>query len=390
MRASGGTADPDFLALATRLQGPLVDWLSDHGFDMVEDAPRAAPGRAGEGTPRTYWGPEGGRSILNVLSPMLEAHRASGRIDLLLETPAEALIIEEGRVTGVRTANGRAFLGEAVLLTSGGYGANPALFARIHDGATLWSGSYAHATGKGLELGLAAGGLLIYADRFLPNFGGVIDPTVSPPRYRAPGGLAPSTRPPWEIVVNAEGARFHPEDAPNEAARAAALMNQTDARAWVIYDEAIRRSAPSIFSYFPAAKAASFYGPGGPVVRADSLAALAKACGIAAGGLQRTVADYNASVASGVDPLGRRHMPRTIAAAPYYALPIAAYTVRTPGGLKVDIDFRVLDASARPIPGLYAAGEILGALLSGPGARGMSLGPALAFGKHLGERLPVA
>lgn len=239
MRASGGQADAVFLALATRLMGPLVDWLCEHGFDMADEVPRPVPGAPATATPRTYWGRVGGRSILDVFAPMLAAHVVAGRIDLRLRTEAADLLSTDGAVTGLVSSAGLRLEGRSVLLTSGGYAANPELFARIHPGSALVSDAYPFGLGRGLEMGLAAGGVLVR--------GGALTPPVD--------------------------------------------------------GSPIRRSV---------------------------------------------------------------------------------------GGLRVDADLRVVGAGGAPIPGLYAAGEILGGLFSGAaGARGMSLGPALAFGKYLGERLPV-
>ena len=61
----------------------------------------------------------------------------------------------------------------------------------------------------------------------------------------------------------------------------------------------------------------------------------------------------------------------------------------SPTGLRVDKQLRVLRESGRPIPNLYAAGEVLGfGRTSGDAfVGGLSLTPALTFGKILGERL---
>jgi tricarballylate dehydrogenase len=45
---------------------------------------------------------------------------------------------------------------------------------------------------------------------------------------------------------------------------------------------------------------------------------------------------------------------------PFHAYPIISANVFTFGGLKVDTEARVLNGDGRPIPGLYAAGEIIG------------------------------
>ena len=375
MRQGRPGADPAFVWLACELQGPLIDWLEDAGFEMAAEAPRP---------PRTHWGVEEGRSILKALRPLLDAHVAAGRIDLVLNTEVAELASEYGAVVGVATQDGRQVLGRSVVLATGGYGSNPALFARLHRGAVAASGAHPAARGDGLVLGLSAGGALVRGDGPAANFGGVLDRALTPPRYRSPGGLTAEDRPPWEIVVNRAGERFYPEDTHDAEARARLLLAQPGGQAWAVYDEAIRREAPSLFRHFDAAKAESFYGPEGSIVSASSLGALAGAAGIEAAGLAWTVAAYNRAVTKGEDALGRRHLPKRIEAPPFHALPIMAYTVRSTVGLKVDLELRVLDDGGRPIPGLRAVGEVLGDLVGG-----MSLGSALAFGKYLGGRLPV-
>jgi succinate dehydrogenase/fumarate reductase flavoprotein subunit len=50
-------------------------------------------------------------------------------------------------------------------------------------------------------------------------------------------------------------------------------------------------------------------------------------------------------------------------------------------GVATDADARVLDAEARPVPGLYACGNDMASVMNGayPGP-GITLGPALTFG----------
>lgn len=387
MRISKGTSDAPFLAMAVQLQGPFIDWLMDEGFEMEADMPRILHGHEAYDRARTYWGREEGLSILKVLARLLDEQIAQGRVDLSLETDVDGLIVGDDGVAGV-TAGGQDFHGRAVILATGGYGANPELFARLHEGATLWPGSYRHATGRGIELGLQAGGTLVHVEKFLPNFGGVLDHTLDPPRYRSPGGLVPQDRMPWEIIVNLDGERFLAEDNDSADERSAVMMAQPRSCGFVIYDQPIRDQAPSIFSYFPPDKAERFYDPEGSIVSADSLDDLAARCGIDGAALKATVEDYNRAVDSGRDRLGRRHMPRRIETAPFYALPIASYTVRGFAGLRVDTGFRVLDADGATIGGLHAIGEVLGSHLSGKGGvGGMALSPALAFGRLLGETI---
>ena len=71
-------------------------------------------------------------------------------------------------------------------------------------------------------------------------------------------------------------------------------------------------------------------------------------------------------------------------APPYYGYAVACGITFTFGGLHVDDDARVLDPAGRPLPGLYAAGELVGGLFSGnyPGGSGLTAGAV--YGRRAG------
>jgi succinate dehydrogenase/fumarate reductase flavoprotein subunit len=62
-------------------------------------------------------------------------------------------------------------------------------------------------------------------------------------------------------------------------------------------------------------------------------------------------------------------------------------TRKNMGGLLIDLDCRVLDANGKPIPGLFAAGEVagLGGLNGKAGLEGTFLGPSLVQGRRAGR-----
>ena len=70
---------------------------------------------------------------------------------------------------------------------------------------------------------------------------------------------------------------------------------------------------------------------------------------------------------------------------PFVAFPVTCGITFTFGGVRVDADARVLDRAGRPIPGLYAAGELVGGLFfhNYPGGSGLTAGAV--FGRRAGR-----
>ena len=157
----------------------------------------------------------------------------------------------------------------------------------------------------------------------------------------------------------------------------------------MIFDETVLDRAPDLLPAWGADGVRARAGNSPPVFRGDSLQDLAAVAGIDPTGLDSSVSSYNAAVDGAPDELGRRHLPLPIETPPFYAVENHATTLRTPAGVTVDGMLRVLDAEGRPFGGLYAAGEVLGsAVFSGGGAAaGMSITPAMSFGRLLGPSL---
>ncbi|MGC5015832.1 FAD-dependent oxidoreductase [Streptosporangium sp. DT93] len=393
MRISRNTADPHLVRLAVDHAPATIEWLMASGFDMHPDAPAVLHFHEPYLLPRTYWGRDGGRSVLEVLLPAFERACAGS---VTMEYGAELVafrVAGPGRVAGVtiRDRDG-AFQdvdAENVILTSGGYAGNPELFPRLTSGAPLAGPASPDAAGSGLMAAVAAGGRVRGQERFLPTYGGVLREgstweTVGLDDYPA---LTPQSRPPWEIHVNTRGERFVAEDAPSVDDRENALLAQPGLRFWVVYDAAIRRSAPALFPTWDDAGLDRAFEGHPSFVAAGDLTELARAAGMDPGRLNGTVALYNAAVASGADPLGRVHLPAPIAEPPYYAVLNHGTTLKSPAGLAVDGRLRVLGPEG-PFANLWAAGEVIGgSTLSGRSfVSGMSVTPALGFGRMLGRR----
>jgi tricarballylate dehydrogenase len=124
---------------------------------------------------------------------------------------------------------------------------------------------------------------------------------------------------------------------------------------------------------------------------------LAEKLGLPAACLVSTVERYNAACQPGewkpleLDGLRTRDLnpPKSnwalpIERAPFHAYPIMSANVFTFGGVKVDGNARVLDHDGEPIPGLYAAGEVIG-LFWGTYTGATSVLKGLVFGRLAGR-----
>jgi len=71
--------------------------------------------------------------------------------------------------------------------------------------------------------------------------------------------------------------------------------------------------------------------------------------------------------------------------APFEAYAVTCGLTFTFGGLKIDSAARVIDTDGRTIPGLYAAGELVGGLFYFNYPRGSGLMNGAVFGRIAGE-----
>ncbi|MDX2225302.1 MAG: FAD-binding protein, partial [Rhodospirillaceae bacterium] len=245
------------------------------------------------------------------------------------------------------------------------------------------------AQGVGLTMGLAAGGYLRGGDKYLCTFGSVLQHRAFPAPLEVAVMLYPNMRQPWEIFVNARGARFVREDHPSVDHREKALLAQPGHRHFIVFDQEILDKAPPIAPTWPRQKLDAAFNAHPMFVKADTLGELAARAGLDAPVLAKSVADYNAAQAAGSDRLGRNHMPLPIARPPFYAIAVQGFTVKSCAGLGIDTRMRVLKPGGAPIPNLYAVGEVIGGgNTSGDSfVNGMMVTPALTFGRMLGQSI---
>ncbi len=397
MRVCRHTADPKLLRLAVDEAPHTLDWLDDLGFAFDPTTPKLVFGHVPYQTPRTYWGTERAFSIFKVLKPLWDRYVDSGQITVKLGHAMQSLVVDNDRVIGlVADKNGEniTFVGKNVVLTTGGYAANPAFFAKVHpQRPRLLSTAALTSTGDGIIVAQQVGGVFRGAEQHISSLGGIEAESGSGRvDYWTLWGMffTAKYRPPREIYVNANGQRFLNEDELDPDARERIIAQQPGERFWAIFDDASIDKGDGLIRDWDgdqiraAAQSEKF------AWRANTLAELADKTGLPAKALQITVAEYNQAVGRRTDPaFGRHTLADPIAQAPFYALLTYTSSLISFGGLHVDEHLQVLDAQGLPITGLYAAGEILGAGATSGNAfcGGMLITPALSFGRILGRQL---
>ena len=76
--------------------------------------------------------------------------------------------------------------------------------------------------------------------------------------------------------------------------------------------------------------------------------------------LTQTVEAYNSGIAAGEPDPFKRGYTAELKDGPYYIMQTVARFATSLGGVNVSNDFEVLDVNEQPVPGLYAAGEVVG------------------------------
>ena len=182
------------------------------------------------------------------------------------------------------------------------------------------------------------------------------------------------------ILVNGLGQRYIPEDSYPSHIGQSTLIRQAN-EAFLIIDESALEEANNSVSSSAAMRSVP------PTWVAESVEELESEIGFPAGVLQATVEVYNRHAKDGADPLLGK---KTQWVKPIGA-PLAAYDLRnrtggfTLGGLRTDLDSRVVHVSGDPIPGLFAAGRCTSGISAGGYVSGASLGDGSFYGRRAGR-----
>ena len=394
-RVTQNRTDPALCETLVRSSFPTLRWMRDKGVRFQPIYGRQAFKVDGKfkfwgGLTVEAWG--GGPGLVAALT---KACQAQG-IDIRYESRAVRLLSDGRAVRGVevKTPERRYPLGgTTVILASGGFEADPEMRTRyLGPGWELAKvrGSRFNS-GDGIKMALSIGASpagnwsgchAVGWDFNAPEFGDL-----------AVGDGFQKHSYPFGVMVNADGKRFVDEGADfrnyTYAKYGRVILAQPSNFAWQIFDSKVLHLLRDEYRIRQVTKR-----------RAETLEALARQLdGVDEAAFLAEIRAYNAAVRRDIpfNPNvkdGRRTeglaVPKSNWANPLEDPPFEAYQVGcgitfTFGGLRIDAGARVLDQDLRPIPGLYAAGELVGGLFyfNYPGGTGLMSGAV--FGKLAGS-----
>ena len=362
--------------------GDAVRWggfANERNWDQCELDSRARRGLLGAG-----------QGLIGQFLVAYLRHGGTIRVD----AGVESLIVENGRVVGVRTVGGepiRARLG--VVLASGGYEGNPDLVQRF-EGLPDWMNPFV-PTNQGDAMVMATElGAAVY--RSSVNHSLLVGCSVpgDPAQFYSIGlrGM------PWPgaIAVNEQGERFCDELSFQDVVMGFQKFDRGRHRhvnlpAFMIFDDRFRQLYP-IAGGRPGASAPEW------VVRADTIAEIAGKLGIDAAGLEQTILTFNRDAAEGNDrafgrgkslfsksTAGDAGARKSTQLAPLETAPFYGVRLKVGGicsaGVLTDTHGAVRHVRGHTIPGLYACGNASSPADTGVGYQGgTSLGSGAIFG----------
>ncbi|RMI04841.1 FAD-binding protein [Cellulomonas triticagri] len=328
-------------------------------------------------------------------------------VPLWLSSPLESLLVEDGRVVGVRvTRDGRPVTVRAtrgVMLASGGFDHNVEWRQKFHgiDGSP--SGNPGNL-GAPIALAQAAGAAVELMDDAW--WGASVAAPPGEAGANGPTFLVGERSLPYSIMVDARGARFANESESYVDLGHHMLEHDPDGPYWLVAET--RHARRYLRNYALDPRATKALREAGMAVTAPSLAELARGMGVDPGTFRDTVQRFNGFARSGVDgDFGRGNSAYDryygdptvhpnpnlgpLERGPFTAFQVVIGDLGTKGGVVTDVDGRALREDGSVIDGLYAAGNcsasVMGRTYPGPGS---TIGPAAVFGMRAARRMARA
>lgn len=328
-----------------------AEWLKDYINMTFEDRQMFFGGHSVE---RSLV-PQGATGVEMISKLLAKAEELN--IPILYETPATELIVDKGRVTGVKAVSEDkeyTFLAkDGVILATGGFGSNLEMRVKYNKDVdeNILSTNTVGITGDGITMAEKIGAQLEDMP-FIQTYP-TCDPISGALLYfgdvRLVGG---------SILVNQEGKRFV-EELERRDVISMAIKNQTGNAAYQFCDEAQVKLSGVAEHH---ADEVNYLFNNKLLVKADTIKEAADFFGIDAAELEKTVAKYNQYAKDGKDLEFNKRGKLTPfeAKGPFYIMKAVPAVHHTMGGVKIDENARVINTKGEVIKGLYGAGEVTG------------------------------
>ncbi|KAJ7668470.1 fumarate reductase [Mycena polygramma] len=374
-------ARDDLIQVLTGRSGDAVNWLQDKfGLDLSKVARLG-----GHSQPRTH---RGGAQFPGMVITYAQMERLE---DLSVSNPERVKILKKARVTKLLKDDSGAVTGAEyshggktetvygpVILATGGYAADfteDSLLKKHRP--ELWdlpTTNGDHCTGDGHKLAMAIGGKGIDLEKVQVHPTGLVDPNE--PEAKVKFLAAEALRGVGGLLLDNTGSRFVDELQHRDYVTGKMWENKKYPIRLVLNGSASKEIEWHCKHYCGR----------GLMKRFESGDALAKEMGLEPSVLKKTFEDYNAVVRSKKDPFGKKFFSGEWKYDDIFNVaimtPVLHYTM---GGLEIDPESRVIDTNGKPIPGLFASGEIAGGVHGANRLGGSSLLGCVVFGRVSGD-----
>lgn len=289
---------------------------------------------------------------------------------------------DDGRITGVKAKgdDGASWTisGKAVLLASGGFMRNAEMIKQYYpEHAGQFFNCASASTGDGIRMGMAVGGYMECTGRALPA-------CLSTDASKFEIALIHHSTP--GIMVNVKGDNIGNITSDNHYKMSAAKLNpEHGGTFYYVFDDASACSNADFEGYGFNTYKAIF--EKGEAVKYATVAEAAEK--LNPPNPQASIdANNKASLAGEPDAFGRKNCPYIETREGVWLLKVDPTFYLTTGGLAIDTDGRILRENGATIPGLYAAGDVVGSIEEKDGKKyGMGFDAALAYGYIVGETI---
>lgn len=365
MKGGKNKNNPELVKVLTENSANTVEWLTERGADLTD------VGRMGGASVNRTHRPTGGAGVGSHLVEVLEKKANDVGVEIRVATKAVEILTEGKKVTGIKVEDSKGnqytINAKAVVIATGGFGANQEKVVQYRPdlegfGTTNGPG----ATGDALDLVASLNVELVDITEIQTH------PTVVPEKNKM---ITEAVRGNGAILVNRDAKRFINELQTRDVVSEAEL-NQEGKTAFLIFDQNVRESLKAIEKYHKL----------GLLTEAASIEELAEKMELDGAELKKTVDTYNTYVKTEEDKdFARPNMKTELNKAPFYAVEVGPAVHHTMGGLKINTEAQVLNASNEAIEGLFAAGEVTGGVHGANRLGGNALADITTFGRIAGK-----